>query len=317
MFELMRISKLLMLLPGLLWMHPGFAQELNCRVRVNDQQLQTSQITERSIFREMEQAIASFINTRQWGEDTYLPDERISCAIEITLIQGDVNSGNYQATAQVRALRPVYDTDYETTLLVYVDRQFNFRYQKGQQLIFNENVFSDDLTSMLAYYVYFILAMDAYSFEERGGDPWAQRMNNLVNLAQSVGNAGWRRGDLRNRYWLAENLLSQQMQAVLSSYYIYHRKGLDYYTIAADTAQQAALQLVRSLGEVSRLKPNALLLTIISDSKSQEIASLLRGISADQQREVIDVFRRVDPPKVAFFQQAFAGAANMPAIQNP
>lgn len=295
----------------------AYAQELNCRVIVNDKQIQTAQATERAIFREMEQAITVFMNERVWGNDSYLPEERIDCTLEITLIQGDINSGNYQATAQIRALRPVYNTDYETPLLIYVDRQFNFRFQKGQQLIFNENVFTDDLTAMLAYYAYFVLAMDGYSFAEEGGEEWVQKMNNLVNLAQTAGNIGWRRGDVRNRYWLAENLLSQQLRPVLRAYYVYHRKGLDYYTEKPGAAVEAAMQLVRSMGEASRLKPNALLLAVISDAKAQELASILKNIPAQEQKEVTDIFRRVDPAKVPFFQQAFGqNAGGSLQIQN-
>ncbi|NIK73300.1 hypothetical protein FHS56_000786 [Thermonema lapsum] len=311
-------KKVLLVVWALCWgVPPLLAQELNCRVIVNDKQMQTAQTTERAIFREMEQAISLFMNERQWGQDNYLPEERIGCTLEITLIQGDVNTGNYQATAQIRALRPVYDTDYETPLLIYVDRQFNFRFQKGQQLIFNENVFSDDLTAMLAYYAYFILAMDGYSFAEDGGEEWVQKMNNLVNLAQTAGNVGWRRGDVRNRYWLAENLLSQQLQGVLKAYYNYHRKGLDYYVQKPEAAVEAAMQLVRSMGEAARLKPNALLVAVISDTKAQELASILKTIPAQEQKEVTDIFRRVDPPKVPLFQQAFGqSAAGSLQIQN-
>lgn len=310
-------KKILIILALLVSVSAASAQELNCRVIVNDKQIQTAQTTERSIFREMEQAITVFMNERSWGNDAYLPEERIDCTLEITLIQGDLNSGNYQATAQIRALRPVYNSDYETPLLIYVDRQFNFRFQKGQQLIFNENVFTDDLTAMLAYYAYFVLAMDGYSFAEEGGDEWVQKMNNLVNLAQTAGNVGWRRGDVRNRYWLAENLLSQQLQPVLQAYYAYHRKGLDYYTEKPEAAVEAAMQLVRSMGEASRLKPNALLLAVVSDTKAQELASILKKIPAQQQKEVTDIFRRVDPPKVPLFQQAFGqNAAGSLQIQN-
>ncbi|MDE0470959.1 MAG: DUF4835 family protein [Ekhidna sp.] len=60
----MKISSFFILFVGL---RLG-AQELNCRIIVNAQQVQT---TERAIFTEMETDFAQFLNTTKWTSDSF------------------------------------------------------------------------------------------------------------------------------------------------------------------------------------------------------------------------------------------------------
>ncbi|MTI19422.1 DUF4835 family protein, partial [Fulvivirga sp. RKSG066] len=113
---------------------PAIAQELNCRVTVNADQVQT---TDRRIFEDMEIAFSNFLNNQKWTNDVFESHERIKCNLIITL-QNPTSIGNYEATVQVQTARPVYNSNYESILLNFADRDWQFDYVESQPLNFNE-----------------------------------------------------------------------------------------------------------------------------------------------------------------------------------
>src|SRR6185295_18105627 len=107
-----------------------FAQELNCKVTINADQIQTS---DRSVFKDMERAFAAFLNSRKWTNDSYKNYEKINCNIFLNI--GRMPSiGNFVANAQITAARPIYNTNYETVLLNFADREFEFSYIESQPM---------------------------------------------------------------------------------------------------------------------------------------------------------------------------------------
>src|SRR5579872_6699420 len=181
----------------------SFAQELNCKVTINADQINTS---DRSVFKDMERAIASFLNSRKWTNDIYKPYEKINCNIFLNI--GQMPSiGNFKANAQITAARPIYDTNYETVLFNFADRDFEFEYIESQPMEYNDNAYINNLTSMLAFYAYTILAMDYDSFSELGGNPFVQKMLTVVNNSQSSSHPGWiALGSIRSRFALMDNM---------------------------------------------------------------------------------------------------------------
>ena len=186
-----------------------FAQELNCRVIVNAQQVQT---TERAVFAEMETEFAQFLNTTKWTPDDFEEEEVIKCNLVITI--SDMPSiGVFQASVQVLSSRPVYGTGYESVVMNFADRNWDFEYVQSQPLRFNENTFTDNITSMLAYYAYMIIGYDYDTFSELGGTPHYERAFRIVNNAQQSNYPGWQQfNSVRNRYWLIENIQNPQLE---------------------------------------------------------------------------------------------------------
>ena len=103
---------LLLLLPFL-----NFGQELNCKVIINADQIST---TDRGVFKDMERAFATFLNTRKWTNDSYKNFEKINCSIFINISKMP-SIGNFAASVQVTAARPVYNTNYETVLFNFAE----------------------------------------------------------------------------------------------------------------------------------------------------------------------------------------------------
>lgn len=292
----MRTSFLLCLLLSLnlSW---AWAQELNCNVIVDAKQLVTQQATERVIFDDMQKAIAQFLNDNKWTNDEFEAEERIDCELVITLTNSP-SQNVFEATAQIKSSRPIYNTNYQSNLLLYVDRDFNFQYVQGQPLIFNENTFTNNLTSILAFYAYIVIGMDYDSFGAEGGYNFIERAFNIMNIAAQSSQSGWNRNqNTINRYWLAENLMSQQMIPFRQAIYDYHRFGLDRMLIEPDSARKVVFSALKAIDGVNRLKPSAILTNIFFDAKGEEIIKILQESPADTRREAHKILTRLDPAR--------------------
>lgn len=294
------IKILLLVLFGICCQVAGYAQELNCRVVVDDQRIQT---TDRAIFQDMERSFQNFMNNRKWTDDFFQPEERINCNIVITLTSNPaINS--YEATAQVQSSRPVHNTGYESLMLNFADRDFIFEYTESQPLDFSPNTFGTNLVSMLAFYAYIIIGTDYDSFSKLGGNPYFQQAFDILNLAQSTSIKGWQQFDSnRNRYWLIENLTNKQMEPFREEFYNYHRLGLDVFLEKPDEARSNVLNLLKKLQEIERLRPNSIIKISFFDSKTDEIINIFKQSTPAQKREAFDICSKIEPSNTDKFRE--------------
>ncbi len=270
---------------------PGFSQELNCKVTVNADQIQT---TDRGIFKDMERNIATFMNTRKWTTDNYKIHERINCTIFLNISRMP-SIGSFSANAQITVARPVYNSNYETVLLNFADREWEFEYIESLPLEYNDNSYISNLTSMLAYYAYIIIGMDYDSFSEKGGDSYFQNALNVVNNAQSSNRPGWQTiGSTRNRYNLIENINNPQMVEMRKGLYKYHRLALDTFDKTPDESRVTILNVLKSVRLVWQIYPNSIFLIAFFDSKSNELVNVFSEGSLGVRREAYDILTVVD-----------------------
>ena len=269
------------------------AQELTCEVVVNDERVQTQ---ERQIFREMEKEIASFINNTKWTNDTFKEAERIKCNIYITL-QKTSTQNTFDATVQIQSQRPVYGTDYNSQLLNFVDAKWQFDYSISQPLIFSENTYSTELTSLLAYYAYIIIGVDYDSFSMKGGNPYFTRALNILNNSQQTGGQGWNAfGDTKDRYWLVTNLTDTNFAPFRDALYTYHRMGMD---LMGSDAPQAKKKLLEALLKIKATR-DKVAISVTLDSffiaKGEELVSLFTDGEKDETKEkVLTLLVELDP----------------------
>jgi len=275
------------------------AQELNCRVVVDAERAQT---TERRIFDDMQESIEQFMNTRRWTTDSFEPEERINCNIAITITRMP-SIGTFEATAQIQSSRPIYNTNYESLMLNFADREWNFSYTESQPLEFSQNYFNDNLTSMLAFYAYIILGIDYDSFSELGGDPYFLKAQEIVNLAQSTNFSGWKAFEgNRNRYWLVEHYINNQTEKFRKEYYNYHRHGLDKFLEEPDESRKHTINLLKSLQELDKVNPNTVLKVAFFDAKVDEIINIFKRANPTQKRQAYDICAKVEPNSTDKFQ---------------
>ncbi len=271
-----------------------FAQEIRCNVVVNSERVET---TQDNIFEEMQQAIWEFMNNRVWTEDKYEEFERIDCNLVIDLQpESNAQTGVYIANAQIQSSRPVYGSDYETLVFHFVDQHFDFQYLPGQNLIFNENSYTSELSSILGFYCYMVLGMDYDSFSEKGGDEYFDLARTVANAAIDR-TAGWSSGtkDLNNRYWLADNIISVQLEKFRTGIYRYHRLALDEFTKKPKEGQQIVLQVLKDIEEIRRVVPVSILLQTFFLTKKKEIVHIFQGSDQKTKNDALAVLRKIDP----------------------
>ncbi len=268
------------------------AQELNCAVSINATQIQTS---DAGIFKDMENAIEQFMNGRKWTNDTYKTHEKIVCNFLITITKMPA-IGSFSASVQVQSARPVYNSTYTSLLFNFADREWEFEYIESMPLEYNDNTFTSNLTSMLAYYAYLMIGLDYDSFSELGGTPYFQRALAVVNNAQQSNLPGWQAiGSNRNRYWMVENLNNPQMTDLRKAIYNYHRLGLDTFETNPDESRQVILNGLREIKKVRDVNPNSILVVSFFDAKGKEIANIFSDGNIQVRRQAYDIVTAIDP----------------------
>lgn len=280
----------------------AFGQELRCRVVVNAGQINA---TDRGIFTEMETAFTQFLNDRTWTEDQFAIEERINCNFILTLDPSETQpgSGRFGASVQILASRPVYGTDYETILFNFADRDWQFEYYPAQPLQFNENAFTSNITSLLAFYAYVIIGIDYDSFSELGGSRFFQTASQIVSNAQTSNYAGWNQfNSVRNRYWLSENLLSSSFEPLRKGIYQYHIKGLDTFAENPEEARKAMLEAIKGLQSTNKARPRSILTISFIDAKESELVSVFKQGDPTIRKQVYDILRVIDPARSETFK---------------
>lgn len=275
------------------------AQELKANVTVVSNQVGNN--VNQNVFRTLQTALNTFINTRKWTPDTYQPNERIECNFLLNLQStGDLNV--YNASLTIQAARPVFNTSYLSPIINFKDDNVSFKYVEFQQLEFNENrvtgsdALVSNLTALIAYYANMILAFDYASFSLRGGDPYFQKAQNIVNNApDGRGISGWKAFDgIRNRYWLVENMLNSRYTIMHDVYYNYYRLGLDKLYEDENSARVEVLNVLNLLNNFNTDNPNKMINQFFFQGKSTELIKLFSKAPVQDKLRASELLQKMD-----------------------
>ena len=280
----------------------ALAQELNVSVRINTQRVQT---VDPAVFETLENAIVEFLSDQKWTNDVFEPEERINCNFILT-VQEEQSATSFKVDLAVQSSRPIFGSDQETPLLNYVDKDVVFEYEQFQPLQFSENVFNNNLTSILAFYVNIILGLDYDSFAPLGGDEYFQTAQEILNNVPSSAQAaypGWRSLDgNQNRFWMIENFLSPRIRPLRNGMYQYHRLGLDMMTQDVDGARASISEVINTLGQVNQSYPNSMAVQLFLNAKRQEVIEIFKRGTINEQSSLIQTMTRVDPANSAQYR---------------
>ncbi len=282
------------------------AQQLNFTVTINSDRANTQ---DRDIFENMKTSFEQFLNTRNWLEDEFSPQERIKGNLMITI--NDMPSvGLFNATVQVQTVRPIYGSNYESLLFNFADRNWTFEYVESQPLEFNRFSFVDNISSLLAFYAYVALGIDYDSFSQRGGDSCFEIANNIVSNAQKSPRPGWNQNtsDRRSRYSLSNDLYgSQVMVPVRDAYYVYHRLGMDLLTLRPEEAYNNILAALQLVAEANSAQPNSISVIVFMDAKSDEVSKILKSAPMEIRTEAVEILLQVDPNNARRYNDILKG----------
>lgn len=270
----------------------GFAhsQELNCTVTVNTQKLSNAN---QQVFKTLETSLNEFVNQTQWTSQTYKQNEKINCSMYITISTN--NSDQFTATIQVQSSRLVYNSSYSTPVLNFNDKDFSFNYTEFQPLIFNPAEFESNLVSVISFYSYIILGMDADTFVPLGGNSFLETAQNIANVAQQSGYKGWSQSDsITSRFFLVNDLLSSVYSDIRQSSLMYH-SGLDIMTQDLKAAKEKIKLALLNIGKLNTVKPNAFMTRVFFDAKSDEIVSIFSGGPSIPITDLVESLNKTSP----------------------
>ncbi len=267
------------------------AQELNCKVEVNSDQIQG---TNKQVFETLESSINDYMNTTKFSEAQFSTNEKIDCQLFFTvkeytdnIIKGDL---------QIQAIRPVYNSSYTTTLINFKDTKIEFTYQENEPLIFSENSMESNLTAILNFYAYFILAVDFDSFSPRGGEQFYEKAAYIVQMAQSSGESGWKAfEDTKNRSSVLTAYTQPSTAGIRDLLYEYHRTGLDEMALSPDKGRAKITSTIEYIKKIYEVAPMSVALSMFKDAKLDELVNIYSKSPQSERDNVYEILYPIYP----------------------
>ena len=274
------------------------AQELNARVTLLAPQV--SNISKPTLDA-LQRTIRDFLNNNKFSTENYKPTERIDCSFVITINSWDGGSG-YTAEAQIQSSRPVFNSSYDSTLLNMSDKNFDFAYNDGSTIDFSDQNYISNISALLSYYAYTIIGMDKDSFARMGGTTYYKKAQNIINLAQASGNAGWKAADgLRNRFWFNENVLNPVFSELRAFIYSYHLNGLDQLT-DNDKGLKQIVDAQPALQQMDKQKLGSIFPNVYFASKAEEVTNVLSKLNTQERLKAYNMLAEIDPANIGKYE---------------
>ena len=269
------------------------AQELNCRVEINTSQLEG---TNKSIFETLQSAVNEYVNNTKWTNAQFSANERIECTMFFNITEYDASDGHMVGTLQVQSTRPVYNSSYTTTLLNFRDTKIDFNYIENEPLVYNETNMENQLTQIINFYVYLILAIDFDSFSSRGGDPYFEKLATIVQQAQSSGESGWKAfEDTKNRAAVLSAYTDPATRSLRDLTYKYHLQGLDQMSVSPDKGRKTIDQSLDILNDIYKVAPMSVGLSMFKDAKLDELINIFSKATPEEREHAVKLLSNLYP----------------------
>ena len=275
------------------------AQELHCTVDLNYSKISG---VDPSTFSALKNAITEFMNQRAWTQDNFAPEERIECALYITL-DGIVAQDQYTGTITIQSSRPGYNSTYNSPILNFRDLDFVFTYAANTPIDFNPNQYTSNLTSVLGYYAYLIIGFDYTTMSKAGGDKYFTLAEQVTNQVPSTASdsKGWKPFDGnpltqgKNRYNIISSLMGGKFEAYKKALYQYHFQGIDQFYDDPAAARVAISDALDKIDNAFKDNANNVLLILFLQAKGDELVGIFAGADASEKVKVVNLLKRLDP----------------------
>lgn len=280
------------------------AQEFNCQVSVIAPQ---NQSTPERVFKSMETSITELMNTRRWTALNFNNAERIDCNLLLT-INDQSSADRFKGTLQVIYSRPVYGSDYMSPVVEILDNNVEFSYLENTQIDFVPERFTNNLSSVIAFYAYYILGVDADTFSPMGGSELYALAQTVVSNAQNASESGWKAfEDQKNRYWLIDNQQQGAFRPLRQFLYDYHRTGFDAMGTDLVNGRKACALAIEKLKAVHQAKPSSYNLQIVFNAKYNELVQLFRSADPQERAKVYNTLQIIDPGHINQYLEMMKG----------
>ncbi len=279
----------------------GFGQELRCEVEILAPTLKNDP-ENTQVLEQLKTSVFNFMNNTKWTDEVFKEHEKIETSLLITVNEKTGNS--FTAKIQVSSRRPVFNTNYTSTVVNTLDGDFNFSFQLNAPILFTQGAYTNNLSSVLAFYAYYVIGMDYDTYALEGGTKYLLKAQEICNLAQSSGQSGWTSSEnVNNRYWVIENILNVQFKGMRKCSYEYHRLGLD---MAFDDQKKGVENITQSLSYLEQVhanKPGTVNMRLFFVAKVNEIINVYSEASNLSKQTVFNIVRRLDPSNIQKYQK--------------
>ena len=272
------------------------ATELLCEVEVNSDRITNGS---KDVFNELKQSVTDYMNTTKWTNAVFGTNEKIHCKLMFTISTWDDATGLMKGDLQIQSQRPVYNSVYTTAIINFKDTKVDFNFETGQQLVFSEMEMLDNLTSILNFWAYMIIGMDFDTFELKGGDPYYEKAANVVRLAETSGETGWKAfEDNTNRNAVLTAITNTQTAPIRQMLYDYHRMGLDQMVVTVDKGRSAITHTLENLAKIYEVAPLSVCLTMFKDAKLDELINIYSKANMTEKESVYEMLYQIYPSEV-------------------
>jgi hypothetical protein len=300
------MKKILILFFVFLGSLSAFSQELDCQISVTSPQLTG---TDKRIFETLQAALYEFMNNRKWTSYNFKMEERIECTVLLT-ITDRLGTDDFKGTINLVLRRPVYNSAYNSILLNWIDKEFQFKYVEFQPLDFNEGTFTTNLTSVMAYYANVFLGLYFDSFSEDGGTVYFDKAQGIVTAAQNAVETGWKAFESqKNRFWLVENYLNPANNDIRDFSYRFHRLGLDQMYDKLDAGRAVVTESIDLLKSTYDKQPGLFALQLTMDAKRDEFVNIFsdQRVPPLEKTNVVNILKEIDPANGSKYQTILTG----------
>jgi hypothetical protein len=244
----------------------------------------------------MKQSITEIMNNTAWTKDKFKVEERINCNLQIQIREIPA-TGAYRGDIQVSSVRPAFNSNYNSTVFNFQDENFQASFARGAVLNYVPNQYRDNLTSILAFYAYFIIGMDYDSFSLKGGTPYFQEAQQIVTLAQTGGAAGWKSSESskRNRFFLVDNMLQPVFEPFRVCIYQYHRLGIDQLYDKKEEGKKAISAALNLLSPIMATRPNTVNVVSYLFGKTTELTNIYSDSELKEKQDLVNLLKKLDP----------------------
>ena len=266
-------------------------QTVNCNFVINSEFVDQ---TNQQVFSTLEKSVNEFINNNLWNNKSLDTHQRVKFNLVLNL--NSYVGSNFTGTLQVQVERPVYESNYLTPIFNFLDKDISFQYDEYQPLFYNPVSFESNLISILSFYVYLAIGIEADTFHVNSGTVFFKEAQKIVSLAQQKNIKGWNQSDgTRNRFWLVDTLLSNTFREYRTVQYEYHRKGMDIMTTDLKKAKRGVLTSIEKFLPLYKRRPNAFLIQTFFDAKSDEIIDIFSQGPDIEIKQTLKTLNKIAP----------------------
>lgn len=264
------------------------------------------QISDPQVVARLKNSIQEMMNTTLWTEDEFLEAERINVNIFLTL-EKELSAFNFEGNLQIKATRPVYGSEYNTTVFSHLDAQVGFFFDDTQPIQYFENNYVNNLAQILAFYAYIILGYDYDTYSELGGDPYFNRAQTVLStVPQNVTGTykGWVSTDgVKARFFILDNILNPRGKPYRVGMYEYHRLGLDFMHADPLNARLNIESAMEKIGQTNKEIPNSLIMQVFNNGKTDELREVFIPADRESRTKIYNIMTKLNPSGLSKYRQ--------------